>query len=174
MRKANELNCNHCASNSLNLKVLIKYLNIYILYRNRWRQMMHCKANRSWPLHVFPSGCRVNPTGQLHRTPVAVSLQVRSQPPLLTAHVSAEWKRKRERERGEKGSVMKCSGGGERHQLFGAILQYYESSLSYKQANSSKLSRSSGPTYLFWLVNHFHKSHFLSPSKLVFLFIIFS
>ena len=41
-----------------------------------------------WPLHVFPSGCRVKPTGQLQRTPVDVSLQVQSHPPLFTAHVS--------------------------------------------------------------------------------------
>lgn len=41
-----------------------------------------------WPLHVFPSGCSVKPTGQLQRTPVDVSLQVQSHPPLFTAQVS--------------------------------------------------------------------------------------
>lgn len=51
-------------------------------------------AGRHSPLHVFPSGCSVNPTGQLQRTPVAVSLHVRSQPPLFTAHVSEEGDRK--------------------------------------------------------------------------------
>lgn len=41
------------------------------------------------PLQVLPSNWSVNPTGQLQWTPVDVSLQVRSQPPLFTAHVSA-------------------------------------------------------------------------------------
>lgn len=41
-----------------------------------------------WPLQVFPSGCRVKPIGQLQRTPVDVSLQVQSHPPLFTAQVS--------------------------------------------------------------------------------------
>lgn len=41
-----------------------------------------------WPLHVFPSGCSVKPMGQLQRTPVDVSLQVQSHPPLFTAQVS--------------------------------------------------------------------------------------
>lgn len=40
------------------------------------------------PLQDLTSGWRMNPTGQLQRTPVDVSLQVLSQPPLFTAHVS--------------------------------------------------------------------------------------
>lgn len=50
----------------------------------------HTLSSLHWPLHVLPSGWRVNPTGQLQRTPVAVSLHVLSQPPLLTAQVSAD------------------------------------------------------------------------------------
>lgn len=52
-----------------------------------------------WPLQVLPSGCRVNPTGQLQRTPVAVSLHVLSQPPLLTAQVSVDGSTKMEKEK---------------------------------------------------------------------------
>lgn len=60
-----------------------------------------------WPLHVLPSGCRVNPTGQLQRTPVAVSLHVLSQPPLFTAQVSVGWRnRVGKRERGKGGVNM--------------------------------------------------------------------
>lgn len=60
----------------------------------------YVRQTTHWPLQVFPSGCRVNPTGQLQRTPVAVSLHVLSQPPLLTAQVSAQtvgqgWKKKK-------------------------------------------------------------------------------
>lgn len=47
-----------------------------------------CFCPTIWPLHVFPSGCSVKPTGQLQRTPVDVSLQVQSHPPLFTAQVS--------------------------------------------------------------------------------------
>ena len=55
----------------------------------RWLRSVEVHGGRSvWPLHVFPSGCRVKPTGQLQRTPVDVSLQVQSHPPLFTAHVS--------------------------------------------------------------------------------------
>lgn len=39
----------------------------------------------------------MKPTGQLHRTPVAVSLHVLSQPPLLTAQVSAQKDRDKQR-----------------------------------------------------------------------------
>lgn len=50
---------------------------------------MHVSTNINSPLHVFPSNWSVNPTGQLQWTPVDVSLHVRSQPPLFTAHVSS-------------------------------------------------------------------------------------
>lgn len=49
-----------------------------------------CPGVQNSPLHVFPSNWSVNPTGQLQWTPVDVSLHVRSQPPLLTAHVSSQ------------------------------------------------------------------------------------
>lgn len=63
---------------------------------NRLRQLIATMAHSLevvcelaiWPLHVFPSGCSVKPTGQLQRTPVDVSLQVQSHPPLFTAQVS--------------------------------------------------------------------------------------
>lgn len=58
-----------------------------------------------WPLQVLPSGCRVNPTGQLQRTPVAVSLHVLSQPPLFTAQVSAGGGRQAERGKEKEGDV---------------------------------------------------------------------
>lgn len=45
----------------------------------------------------------MNPTGQLQRTPVAVSLHVLSQPPLFTAQVSAGGGTEREKETGKKG-----------------------------------------------------------------------
>lgn len=56
-----------------------------------------------WPLQVLPSGCRVNPTGQLQRTPVAVSLHVLSQPPLFTAQVSVDGGTEVEKEKEKKG-----------------------------------------------------------------------
>lgn len=49
----------------------------------------------------------MNPTGQLQRTPVAVSLHVLSQPPLFTAQVSADGGTKMEEEKGKKG-VLTC------------------------------------------------------------------
>lgn len=65
-------------------------------------------------MHVFPSGCSVKPTGQLQRTPVDVSLQVQSHPPLLTAQVSESTTQKKrmyenELHPGEKGnSIPQC------------------------------------------------------------------
>lgn len=57
------------------------------------------------PLQVLPSGCRVNPTVQLQRTPVAVSLHVLSQPPLFTAQVSADDRTKAEKEKEMEGML---------------------------------------------------------------------
>ncbi len=62
------------------------------------------------PLQDLPLGWRVNPTGQLQRTPVDVSLQVLSQPPLLSAHVSEEHKKERHDKLEKAGLTEKASG----------------------------------------------------------------
>lgn len=66
-------------------------------------------AHTHLPLHVFLSGWSMKPMGQLQWTPVAASWHLLSQPPLLTAHVSA-WQ-------GERKAVVRdcCSKGWDSH-----------------------------------------------------------